>query len=58
MHGFLGTRCFGIKLHRVGFDAPNGPGVRGEQDVRNLRQHRVRQVLNHERHAVHFRPAE
>ena len=54
----LGSARFRIELHPVGLDAHDRPGVSGEEEVRNLREHRIREVLDHQGHAVRFCPAE
>ena len=55
---FLGDRGGRIELHAVGFDPHDCFGLSGQADVRNLRQHRVGQVLDHQRHAVRFGPTQ
>ena len=56
--GGLGPRGVGVELHAVGLDAHDRARVRGQQDVGDLREHRVGQVLDHQGHAVGLGPAE
>ena len=58
VHLRLGRGGSGIELHGVGFDAHDGARVRGQQHVRNLCQHRIGEILHHQRHAVLPRPAQ
>ena len=57
MHRCFRARGFGIKLHCVRLHAHDRSYVRRQQRVRNLRQHRVGQVLHHQAHAMRLRPA-
>ena len=41
----------GIELHRIALYAHDRACVRGQQDVRDLGEHRVRQILHHQVHA-------
>src|SRR5438552_9634236 len=54
----FGTRCLRIELHSVCFHAHDRAGMRGEENVRNLGEHRIREVLYHELHAMRLGPAE
>jgi len=54
---FLRGRCGGVKLHSVGFDAHDSADLSGEEDVRDLGEHRVGQVLDHQAETVGFGPA-
>ena len=56
MHRLLRARGVGVELHRVGLHAGDGADVRGEQDVGNLREHRIGQVLHHQLHPVRLGP--
>ena len=56
--GRLGQRGLGVELHAVGLDAHDRPRMGREQDVWDLGEHRVGQVLDHQRHPVGLRPAE
>ena len=48
---------FRVKLHAVRLDAHDRADSCGQLHVRNLRQHRVGEVLHHQRHAVCLGPA-
>src|ERR1051326_6957632 len=49
MDGLLRFRRVRIKLHGVGLHAHDRAGMSGEERVRDLRQHRVGEILHHER---------
>lgn len=48
----------GVELHGIGFNAHDGSGVGGEQDMGDLSEHRVGEILDHECHAVGLGVAE
>ena len=54
----FGIGGFRVKLHGIGFDAHDRSGVSSKQTMRNLSEHRIGQVLDHQCHAVGFGPAE
>ena len=47
-----------LLVHGVGLNAHDRAGVGGQQDVRNLGQHGIGQILDHEGHAMGFSPAQ
>ena len=58
VHLRLRRRGGGVELHGVGLHSHDGAGVSGQLQVRNLRQHRIGEVLHHQRHTVPARPAQ
>ena len=53
----FGQRRVGVELHPVRLNPHDGTGVCGEHHVRDLREHGVAEVLDHEGHPVGLCPA-
>ena len=57
MHFRFGRRGIRIELRRVRLHTHDRPRMRRQEHMRDLRQHRIRQVLHHQRHPIRLRPA-
>lgn len=57
VNGGFGGGGFGVELHGVRFDAHDGADVGGEEGVRDLGEHGIGKILDHQGHAMGLGPA-